>query len=321
MRKPMVVGGAILTILLAGVLAICLIPTSSQRVVRLVTYVDHPVLNTIQTSFKKHLDELSGSGTVQILESNANGRAETLPDLARQVLGQKPAVLLTLSTPVTQAVMRLADSDQPLVFTFVTNPSDLGDELTRTNSSGLSDAVNYSANVELLREVFGPDVTIGMIYNPTEANSVFGIQAVENVIKGSTTKLVKVTVTSESDIPMAAAQLAGVVRVIYVGGDNTVVGAIPALLRAAVEKKVPVFASDVGSIEAGAVAGVSVDYEKLGRQTAEMVNKVLGGIAPRSIPRVVLAGDMLIVNSGAAKRFGVTLPDAVLKRVVRTINN
>jgi len=257
------------------------------------------------------------------LISNANGRIENLPSISRAMLRKTPYVVIAISTPVSQALMREADTNQKIVYSFVTNPSDLGDELTRTNSTGLSDAVNYAANLELIRDVFGERVTIGMLYNPNEANSVHGVNSVESLIGQLKlqAKLVKATVQNESEIPIVTSQIAKEVDVIYVGGDNTVVGAIPAVINEALRKGVPVFASDEGSIMAGAVAGVSVNYRKLGLETAKVVKEVLDGKEPREIPRITLRGDKLIVNKTAAAAWKLKLPDSVVDRANEVISN
>lgn len=282
------------------------------QTVAVVTFVDHPVLKTIESSFKENLSVLRRSNEPRLITFNAQGRMENLPDIAGQVLLQHPDLIITISTPVTQALMRQADTIQPIVFTFVTNPADLGDELTRTNSTGLSDAVNYGANLELLRFVFGDSVIVGILYNPNEANSRFGVETLKSLVQNSKTRLVEATVTAEIDIANAVDQLASNVDVIYVGGDNTVVGAIPIVLNSAIKKHIPVFASDIGSIQTGAIAGVSVDYAKLGKQSAEVASKVLDGDNPKSIPRIVLRGDQLVVNMTAAQQFGFKVPDSVL---------
>jgi putative ABC transport system substrate-binding protein len=300
-------------VLVAVVLLLFILPRPKEKIVSVITFIDHPVLNTIEQSFRDRLSELIDSkGKVRIVTSNAQGRVENLPDMSRQVLQQHPDIVLSISTPVTQALMREANREQKIVYTFVTNPSDLGDELTRTNSTGLSDAVNYAANIDLIKRIFGTKATIGMLYNPNEANSVYGIQLVESILKGSDMRLIKATVVREADIPVVTAQLAGAVDVIYVGGDNTVVGAMPAVLKVAIEKKVPVVASDIGSIKTGAVAGISVDYVKLGRLTAEVVKNVLDGTEPRTIPRITLSGDRLVINKTAAQRWRLEIPRSIL---------
>jgi putative ABC transport system substrate-binding protein len=181
--------------------------------------------------------------------------------------------------------------------------------------------VNYAANVKLITEVFGGKARIGMLYNPNEANSVFALNTMKSLLQGAQAQLIPATVAKESDVARAAAELAKGVDVIFVGGDNTVAGAIAAVLKAAKDKKVPVFAGDSGSIAAGAIAGVSVDYKKLGRLTAEVVGQVLAGGEPRTIPRVTLSGDRLIVNASAAKNWPFQLPAGVIQKADEVIRS
>jgi putative ABC transport system substrate-binding protein len=312
MRKLIGILIVVVILVIAGL--VILSPKSKGKTVAVITFVDHPVLNTIQYSFRERLNKICGSSQVpRIQVYNGQGRTENLPSLCKQVIQQKADIILTISTPVTQALMREVDKDQRVVYTFVTNPSDLGDELTRTNSTGLSDAVNYAANLDLIKRVFGSKTKIGMVYNPNEANSVHGIKTVESLISGLGMTLLKGTVVREADIPTVTSQIASAVDVIYVGGDNTVVGAIPAVTQAAQEKGISVFASDSGSVEAGAAAGISVDYAKLGRLTADVVKKILDGEEPRKIARITVPGDQLIVNKSAINRAKLTIPPDLLK--------
>jgi len=103
-----------------------------------------------------------------------------------------------------------------------------------------------------------------------------------------------------------------VADVIYVGGDNTVVGAMPAVINEALRKGVPVFASDEGSIRSGAISSVYGDYRKLGVETAKVVKEALDGKELREIPKITLRGDKLIVNKKAAAGCKFKLPDSVV---------
>lgn len=313
----------LIVIVFAGVMLWFLLkPDEAGRTIGIITFVDHPVLNTIQKSFQEKLQKLVGTDyEINFLVSNAQGRTENLQNISRNVLRRKPDVVVTISTPVSQALMREADAEQKIVYTFVTNPSDLGDELTRTNSTGLSDAVNYSANIHLIETFFGREATIGMLYNPNEDNSVHGINAVESIMAKSHAEmeLMKATVVRETDIPTATAQIASRVDVIYVGGDNTVVGAIETVGNEALRKSVPVFASDEGSITSVAIAGFSVDYRRLGVETAVVVKQILDGREPREVPRITLKGDKLIVNQAAAKRWNFSIPQEVLEKADQII--
>jgi putative ABC transport system substrate-binding protein len=290
------------------------------RTVVIVNFLDHPVLNTIANETERGIRATFKESDLAINKMTAAGRVEDIPDIGRNLKRAPPDLVVTISTPVSQGVLRELSADQPVVFTFVTDTTDLGDDLTRTNSTGLSDAVNYAENVKLIQEMFGETARIGFAYNPNEANSVSGLKKLEGLIAQTRMSLLKAAVTSESEVGPAVARLADNTDLIYVGGDNTTVGAIAAVLRSAADKKKVVIASDSGSIEAGAVAGVSVDYQAFGKATADIVVRVLQGENPRSIHRETIAGDSLIVNEKAAKAAGFTIPVSVRQRAAQIID-
>ena len=321
MKKRKVLISIVVIVIASLLLFSYLSNRESKEKIAIITYIDHPVLNEIQNSFTKRLNTLiDNSLEYDLINFNAQGRNENLPIIAKQVISINPDLIVTISTPVSQYLMREIKSKQKIVYSFVTNPKDLGDEITRTNSTGISDAINYRGNIELIEELCGESAKVGMLYNPNESNSVFGVKRVKSIIKTKKLDLITKTVTKESEIPLAASELANNVDVIYIGGDNTVVGAAKSLTTEAYSKKIPVFASDEGSIKTGgAVAGISVNYKELGYETAKVVNKILLGKSPREIPRKKIVGDKLILNIKEANSIGFNLDDRVIERADKII--
>jgi putative ABC transport system substrate-binding protein len=186
--------------------------------------------------------------------------------------------------------------------------------------TGVSDAVNYEANIDLIQELFPSASSIGMVYNPGERNSQFGVERTREILDSRQLTLTATTVSGSGEVGDAARSLVGRVDVIYVGSDNTVVSALEALLSVARESRLPVIASDAGSVEKGALAAVSVDYERVGRAAGYLVADVLDRrIAPGELEPVVVRGDALILNLASSKKLGIAVPEEVRSRAVRTI--
>jgi putative ABC transport system substrate-binding protein len=278
--------------------------------------LSHPILNASVDGIKAGLvDEGFGEDAVHVTVVSANGEMDKLNALAREVLAGHPAVVVPVSTPVTQAVLAEASPDQNIVFSTVTNPLDVGMDKDSPNLTGVSDAVNYAANIDLLFELAPKTKVVGMVYNAGEPNSVFGVEAVRGLAaeRGFTLKLA--TVANSGEVADATRTLIGVVDAIYVGSDNTVVSALDSLLKVAYERNIPVIASDFGSVQSGAVAAVSVDYDKVGRAVAPLVARVLRDhVRAGTLDNVVIHGDTLILNEGSANRIGLKIPEAVRAR-------
>jgi putative ABC transport system substrate-binding protein len=65
----------------------------------------------------------------------------------------------------------------------------------------------------------------------------------------------------------------------------------------------------------GTVAALAVDYRKMGEQTADMAVRILkDGKKPADMPVESIRELVLCVNTAAAARMGLKLPQTVLER-------
>lgn len=294
---------------------------SNVRTVAIYNLVSHPILDASVKGIKAELASRGYTeGRVRFIDVNANGKMESLSAFARELLAAKPDVIVPVSTPVTQAVFKAAGPDQAIVYSTVTNPGDVGMDSRPANMTGVSDAVNYEANLNLITELFPNVKTIGIIYNASERNSQFGMDRVRELVGRRNLQLALVAVSNSGEVADAARSLSGKIDVYYVGSDNTVVSGLDALLSVARERRIPVIASDIGSVEKGALAAVSVDYERVGREAGRIVAQVLDTRArPGTIEKVFVYGESLILNQDAASKIGFQFPDAVKQRAAKVI--
>jgi putative ABC transport system substrate-binding protein len=121
-------------------------------------------------------------------------------------------------------------------------------------------------------------------------------------------------------VPDAARAILQTVDAVYVGSDNTVTSAMPGLVAVCTAAKLPVVASDSGSVENGAVAAVSVDYVALGESAGDIVARILKTkAAPGSIQNVLFFGKTLLLNERTAEKLGFTFPPAVKGRAAKVL--
>jgi putative ABC transport system substrate-binding protein len=113
---------------------------------------------------------------------------------------------------------------------------------------------------------------------------------------------------------IAAKQLVGKADAIYCSTDNTIISAFESVVKVGIDAQIPVFAADTASVERGAVAAVGYDYADLGRQTGELVLRVLQGEKPGDIDVKMAEGTNLFINTKMAQRMGVSIPQSVQQR-------
>ncbi len=157
-----------------------------------------------------------------------------------------------------------------------------------------------------------------MVYNPGEANSAVVVKQLKELLAASGMTLVEAAAPRSVDVGAAARTLIGKVDAIYTNTDNNVVSAYEALVKVGNDARIPLIAADTDSVKRGAVAALGVDYRDLGLQTGRQVVRILKGEAPGAIASETSDKLELVLNAGAAKKQGVTLPPE-LRKTAKTV--
>ena len=100
---------------------------------------------------------------------------------------------------------------------------------------------------------------------------------------------------------------------------NLIVSAFPSMVHAARQARVPIFAFQSSQADAGAVVTLARDYYDSGREAAALAARVMRGESPAAIPLSGFSGTRLIVNPGAARAAGLTLPPDLVARADQVI--
>jgi len=314
------------SILLAFAASVALIlPASAENVTVAVTaIVEHPALDAARDGVKEALEAAGykeGENLTFVYQS-AQGNPATAAQIARQFVGDAPNVIVPISTPSAQAVVS-ATRDIPVVFTAVSDP--LGAQLVKDmdkpggNVTGLSDMSPVAEHVALIKEILPNVKTIGYLYNSGEANSVSLLAVLKAEAEKAGLTVVESAATKSAEVQGAARALVGRADAIYIPTDNTIISALEGAVAVAEEAKLPLFTADTDSVSRGSIAALGFNYHDVGKQTGEVVVRILKGENPGDIAVKVAAGSDLVINKTAASKMGVTLPESVVKRATRTI--
>jgi len=285
--------------------------------------VEHPALDAVRDGVKEVLSENGYKGdNLKFTYESAQGQPVTAAQIARKMVGDQPDIIVAIATPSAQAVAS-ASKDIPVVFSAVTDPlgAKLVPSLTKPggNVTGLSDMVNVKQHLELMKE-FVPNLkAVGVPYNPGETNSVSSVAALKVAAAEMGIEIVESAAPKSSDVMIAAKQLVGKVQAIYCPIDNTIISAVESVIKVGIDSQIPVFAGDTDTVSRGAVAAVGYDYFDLGRQTGDIVVRIIKGEKPGQIDVKMAEGTNLFVNPKMAAKMGVKIPEAVLARATKVI--
>ncbi|WP_175970693.1 ABC transporter substrate-binding protein [Burkholderia sp. BCC0322] len=301
----------------AGVAAFALAGVAHAQTVKVLSIVDHPALDAIRDGVRAELKAQGyGDDKLKWEYQSAQGNTGTAAQIARKFVGDQPDVIVAIATPAAQAVVASTKS-VPVVYSGVTDP--VAAQLVKgwgpsgTNVTGVSDKLPLDRQVALIKRVVPNAKTVGMVYNPGEANSVVVVKALKEILGKQGMTLKEAAAPRTVDIGPAAKSLIGKVDVIYTNTDNNVVSAYEALVKVANEAKIPLVAGDTDSVKRGGIAALGINYGDLGRQTGKVVARILKGEKPGAIASETSSNLELFANTGAAAKQGVTLSPDLLK--------
>lgn len=275
--------------------------------------VAHSSLDAAREGFKKALAEGGISATYD--EQNAQGEQATATSIANK-FNTGYDLVLAIATPTAQASAQVI-TKTPILFTAVTDP--VAAQLVKAmdapgaNVTGTTDMNPVAEQIKLVKQVRPTAKTVGVIYSSGEVNSEVQVKAARTAAAAEGLQLVEKTVTTTGEVAQAASSLA--TDAVYVPTDNNVVAGLSSVLQVAEQKKIPVIAGEGDSVKNGALITYGIDYSKLGYQTGQMAVKILkDGQSPATMPVESQKDLQLVVNSKAAARMGVTLPQELLAK-------
>ncbi|MEF9960616.1 MAG: ABC transporter substrate-binding protein [Niameybacter sp.] len=288
--------------------------TQDDRItVGLVQLVEHTSLDMIRESLVAELEARGyDDSKVKIDYQNAQGDQSNLNSICKKFVGDQVDTIVAIATPSAQAAVA-ATTDIPIIFSAVTDPvaANLVSDLNKPsgNITGTSDAIPVDQVFELCNELTPEVKKIGFLYTASEVNSQSVIEQAKKFAPEYGFTFEEMTITNTSELQQAAYSLAGKVDAIYTPIDNNIASAMTLLSEVGKESKIPVYVGADSMVMDGAYATVGINYEELGKQTADMVIQVLEGTPISEMPVETLNNFEKVINKTTANKIGA--PDHV----------
>jgi len=289
--------------------------------------VSHPALDSDAKGFEKALAEAGFKEGVNITydRQNAQGDMANAQTIAQKFLDAKVDLIHSIATPTSQAVVKTI-KNIPIIFSSVTDPVDAGlvpktspsGTKSGTNVTGVSDRWPIYLQFEMYTKFVPKAKKWGTIYNAGDSNSLVHIKEMRAAAKKLGVELIEATVSTSAETMQAAQSLAGKgVQAITITSDNTAVSSFEAIVKVCNEKKIPLFAGDIGSVPRGAIAAYGLDYFLIGESAGKKAAQILKGKKAGDIPWGPAEKFSLVVSEQAAKAQGVAIPPELLKKATK----
>ena len=306
----------IVCVLTLGVLTGCGNSSDGNlKEVAIIQYVEHTSLNIIKDAFDKQMEKLGykQGENINYTFKNAQGDANIAPSIIQGFQASKKDCVVAIATPVAMSAAVMA-KDTPVVFAAVTDPISAGltSSLNDKNITGTSDEIQVDKILSKALEINPEMKTLGVIYNKGEANSVTNINKAKSFCEKNNITLVEGTISAVNEIQSAIDVLVSKSDAIFAPNDNMVASAMDIVSKTCIDAKVPLYVGADSMVQDGGFLSVGINYETLGKETANMVDKVLKGNKVEDIPVKVFKDNLSIyVNKDVLNQLEINLPNSI----------
>jgi len=286
-----------------------------------------PATNPAQREFVEGLREL-GYAPVRnvVLEfKSARGDLAMLPQLAAELLGSKPDMLVTGAyAPTVEAAK--ATKSVPIIIVGVADVVETGmvASLARPGGNITGLAVNAAEiaakRLQLLRDAVPHLACVAVLWNAARPGMALGFQNIDKASPqlGVTVQSVRVAGSGELDQAFAAIEsghpdglvvLFGPLR-----GDD-----LPRIVEFGNQHKIPTIFEIGRGVQGGGLMEFGPNVLPMFRRAAAYVDKIANGADPATLPVEEPSLFDLVINMNAAKSMGIEVPHSLLLRADRVI--
>ena len=236
-----------------------------------------------------------------------------IPQMITKLKATKPAVMVAMTTPVAQFAKHNV-KDIPLIFNVITDPVEVGllvdPNKSQDNMTVTSDKQNIGLFLEFVKKLIPNATRIGVLYATSEANDAALVKMLGNAGAKEGIQVVAVPVDQPRDIPMRMQRFRDQVDFIYVGTSGPIQPSLPVIVAEADKMMIPVFNVSEEAVQNNqAVASFGVDYLQIGKNTGDMIAKLLNGgkILPPLYPEAIEHHGF--ISRKKAEYFGIKIPE------------
>lgn len=286
----------------------------------ILNWVTHPALDAAVEGMMEQVKAEIGEDKVEFILKNANEDESSAQLIVKDFVESEVDLIYAVATPsLTAAFGGTRDSQTPIIFAAVTDAIAAGvvesNEVPNTNVSGVLDAAPIQTQLELIREILPEVSSIGMLYNLSEINGKIQVDQATELALVMGIEVVAKGISQDSEITLAAQQLASETDALYLITDNKIISSVATIIDQANDFGIPVFAAESGQMEAGLLASDSLSYFDMGKEAGSMIKKVLVDKADIKTLTILTEGaTQLFVSETVAESLGITLPASVIER-------
>jgi putative ABC transport system substrate-binding protein len=253
---------------------------------------------------------------IKIEYRNAQGSNPTLTQIINYFISKKVDLIATCPTLPTIAA---AQKTKTIPIFAMVSPTaklmNLADSSGNgpANLFGVAEDLNYIdtsfTNIPKFLKPKAGKLVVGMIYNQAEPQSVDAEKRIQSLADKLNITLIALPLNSSADAQIVTQSLLNKnIDVFFANPDNTVFSSFATILKNCDQKNVPIFTSEAGLVQSGAVAAFGADIYQWGYQAGEQAAQYLKTHSTQGLHPEMVKVRRRVYNAAAAKKYNITVP-------------
>lgn len=254
--------------------------------------------------------------TVQIEYRNAQGDIPTLSQIVNYFISENVDLLATCTT--LSSVTAVQKTKTIPIFEMVAPTPQLMKVLDTkgkapANLFGAMEDLQYIDTsfsiIPKLLKPKGAKLVIGMIYNQAEPQSADAMQRIKALADKLNVTLIALPLNTSADAQLVTqALLNRHIDAFFANPDNTVFASFETILKNCNQANVPIFTSEAGLAQRGAVAAFGADIYQWGYQAGEQAAQYLKTHKTDGLKPEMVKIRKRVYNPAAVKKYNITIP-------------
>ncbi|HWZ13742.1 MAG TPA: ABC transporter substrate-binding protein [Mucilaginibacter sp.] len=294
-------------------------PKSSMPVIGFVDAFEDATIAPARAGFTDALKKNGFSEAdknIKIEYRNAQGSIPTLTQIVNYFVSEKVDLMATCTT--LSSITAAQKTKTIPIFMMVSptvkrmNLMDAGGR-SQSNLFGAVEDLNYIdtsfSNIPVFLKPKTGKLVVGMIYNQSEPQSLDAKQRIQGLADKLNITLIALPLNSSADAQLVTQSLLGKnIDAFFANPDNTVFASFETILKSCSQKNVPIFTSEAGLVQRGAVAAFGADIYQWGYQAGEQAAQFLKTHSTAGLQPEMVKVRRRVYNAEAAKKYHITVP-------------
>jgi putative ABC transport system substrate-binding protein len=257
-----------------------------------------------------------GQKNVKIEYRNAEQSIPTLTQIINYFISEKVDLLATCTT---LSSITAAQKTSTIPIFMMVSPTvklmnlEQAGVKSPTNLFGAVEDLSYIdtsfSNIPKFLKPKAGKLVVGMIFNQSEPQSVDAKKRIEELATKLNITLVAQPLNSSADAQLVTQSLlAKNIDAFFANPDNAVFSSFETILKSCNQKNVPIFTSEAGLVQRGAVAAFGADIYQWGYQAGDQAAQYLKTHSTQGLKPEMVKVRKRVYNPSAAKKFNITVP-------------